>query len=143
MKYILVLAIAFLALTSCRKDEPKPIDYREAYIGTYDFHLVSNSWMMGQPTVTNEWDYQGWIRPFNLEYLNPNENIESLTIDSTLTIHYDEDAYLNNGINEKGELLSVYCQYASFDSLGLIHFYSNCGSGLGGGSNLTVSGIKQ
>ncbi|MEI7661733.1 MAG: hypothetical protein WCK34_06040 [Bacteroidota bacterium] len=136
--------LILLILAGCSKDKP---DFRTKYLGNFRFKIVTESWMIGQPTTYDTSFYDGAIRKFELtdsqndlegsdnSAANPNERI---------TIEFKKNQLITPLINEYGTIISKsgyhYSHRGYFKNIDTIEFYVGDLGGLGAGYSYNVKG---
>lgn len=125
-------------------------DFRTKYLGDFSFKVVTESWMLGQPTTYDTSFYNGVIRRYELIdsendlYIdddsdeNPNEKI---------TIEFKQNTKITSLLNSDGSLVSKsgyhYGHQGRFTDIDTIVFSIGGLGGLGGGLNYKVEGIRK
>lgn len=135
-KTLLFLAMAaavMLLLPNCKKESKKAevsTDYRDKYVGTWDFTVYTRQFNMLDSIVELDTIY----------YLG---NI-SLENTDQIKIQYTQDDSVVLNIDDTGNLSGFPTQYCSGEFLNdsQINLSMRWG-GLGGGTNHTVNGIRQ
>jgi hypothetical protein len=125
-------------------------DFRTKYLGDFYFKVITESWMLGQPTTYETSFYNGVIRRYELidsendlyidddSYENPNEKI---------TIEFKQNTKITSLLNTDGSLVSKsgshYGHQGRFTDIDTIAFSIGGLGGLGGGWNYEVEGIRK
>jgi hypothetical protein len=125
-------------------------DFRTKYLGDFYFKVITESWMLGQPTTYDTSYYNGVIRRFELIdsendlYIdddsneNPNEKI---------TIEFKQNTKITSILKEDGSLISKsgyhYYHQGGFTDIDTIIFTIGGLGGLGGGWNYDMVGIRE
>ena len=128
--WLAIVAICVTLFSTCKKDKE---DYRDKWVGEWDFVVEKFWWVGGEETENDTLYYSGKIS------LGDNDN--------DLYVEYIDNDTLNLIVNEDGEL-SVYDENyhyhaeGQFERKNKVHFKFH-GGGLGGGSTYTVDGIKK
>ena len=125
-------------------------DVRIPYLGKFNFKIIKETWMLGQPTTYDTSFYDGLIRKFIPEdsehdlcsYDNPDEDPNE-----KITIEFQEGTKITSILRENGDLVPKGCPHYShfggFPGLDTIAFQINGLGGLGGGRNYEVLGIRN
>ena len=147
----IALVILILCTTSCRKDEPEKIDFRESYVGEYEILVNSHHWQMGASDSWSEYTITGEIFIYdsskNFSYVQntfmPFEPSEGASHGLTIrfTDYYHSHFYLqeDDTIRWAGGYHYGHSGYFTGDS---IYFNVTGLGGLGGGSNYYTKGRK-
>jgi len=147
-----VIMLLILASLSCKKND----DYRDQFTGNYTFTVMEESWMAGQPTVYDTFNYDGTIR----RYATGDEEIDLCGEDTMLipsrsiTIHFMDKILYNTNegiiiseVNEDGGLVTKgghhYYHYGEFIGEDSISFAVEGLGSLGGGWDYKIEGKKN
>lgn len=125
-------------------------DFRTKYLGDFYFKVITESWMLGQPTSYDTSFYNGEIRRYELidsendlytvddSGENPNEKI---------TIEFKQNTKITSLLNRDGSLISKsgyhYYHQGGFTDIDTIAFTIGGLGGLGGGWNYDIVGIRK
>lgn len=146
---LIVVISLFMGCTKKKIEQPVVIDYRETYIGNYNFQIIQFNWMMGQPPKYDTTYYQGNIRTF--QHSDIDIDMSSFENDSEvdakrITIHFNNSLYITPEINTTGVFTEKngyhYGQSGKFTSKDSVDFYIGGLGGLGGGTSYTVHGHR-
>ena len=125
----LIIFTLIIVFSSCKKT--KLFDYRNKYIGEYDFEIHRGSFNMNDTTSSNSTVY------YDGEILNGEG-------DSTLNIIYRKNSTTELYVSKDGELYrdSYYPTKGEFTDDGDVEFSFYSG-GMGGGTTTSVKGTKK
>lgn len=132
-QHITRLSILILILTSlsCKK---LPFDYRNKYIGDYNFVHSYSSWTVNQGTYASGTDnYSGRV-------------YYDLKSKEYIKFEYN-NSILELKVSRKGKL-TLPCgapagEFTSDNSVTINYSTSTCSGALGGGTNISVTGTKK
>jgi hypothetical protein len=133
LKIVLTTLVINTIPFSCKK---QLFDYRNKYTGDYDFTYSYSSWIVNQGTVSSGTsNYSGKVY-----YDKKSEGV--------IKINYEANTTLELNIDRNGNL-TLLCgvqagKFESKNKVTLNYGTGSCaGSGMGGGSNYSVTGIKK
>jgi hypothetical protein len=133
-KGIIFLFLSLIIISSgCKK---KLFDYRNKYTGDYNFVYSYSSWTLSLGVYESDTIYYSG----KVYYDKKSKGI--------IKINYTSNATLELQINKNGDL-SLQCgttigKFENKNKLTLNYSTNSCpGGGLGGGSNFSITGIKQ
>jgi len=146
---IVIFFILMLSLISCKKDNQ---DYRTKFTGNFDFTVVEEFWLLGQPTQYDTSMFTGTIRIFSIEDeatdMDEN-NFHYNTIDDEkrITITISENKMITPEIADDGIFMLIqahhYFHEGGFVDNDKIEFSITNLGGLGGGWNYYVSAKRK
>ena len=120
---LLLILLLFIVFYGCEKH---PFDYRNKFIGDYDFSVHLRVWIPPDSVTETDYKYSGEISYGNGDHLVKINFLDDKDIDCRL---FEDGSLKYNTI--RGE----------FESTKKLHFISEYG-GLGGKATYTVSGEK-
>ncbi len=145
----LFYASLMLSLVSCKKDD---LDYRTKYTGNFDFTVVEEFWLLGQPTQFDTSTFTGTIRKFSIEdeAIDLDENdfhYNTIDDEKRITITFSENKMITPEITDEGVFMLIQTHHyfhegCFIDADSIAFTISNLG-GLGGGYNYYVSGKRK
>ena len=142
--------LILLFVISCRKDEIRINDFREKYYGNFYFKIITESWMLCQPTTYDTSYYNGVIRRYELvdsenDMFSDNDSNENPN--EKITIEFIKKGKITSLINENGVLIPKagyhYSHIGEFIHVDTINFNIGGLGGLGGGWAYEVKGIRE
>ena len=130
---LLILTLIFISV-GCKK---QPFDYRNKYIGKFNFVYSYRSWTMQGTYASDTIYYSGKI-------------YYDISSEDKIKLDYDQNATLELDINKNGEL-SLPCgvtigKFDNNDQVTLNYGSNSCsggGGGLGGGTNCSLTGTRK
>lgn len=129
MKKIFFLLLLSSLLWSCKKNL---FDYRNKFIGDYNFLVHKTAWSLSGPFIDTTYSYQG--------------RIQIGSASDKIFINFSEITSMETYIYEDGTVSISFSPHQSligeFESTKALKFILS-NNGLGGGSNYTVSGRKK
>jgi hypothetical protein len=145
----LFYASLMLSLVSCKKDD---LDYRTKYTGNFDFTVIEEFWLLGQPTQFDTSTFTGTIRKFSIEdvAIDLDENdfhYNTIDDEKRITITFSENKMITPEIADDGTFMLIqahhYFHEGGFIDNDKIEFSITNLGGLGGGWNYYVSGKRK
>ena len=149
--FISVIIIAFLSLLSCEKEEIIAVDYRDKYLGEFNFTIIKELWIGGLPATYDTSNYKGIIRKY--EY---NDSIMDLCVltnnpigdfDSKITIEFLDNNLITSILSKDGILTGKsgyhYYHHGYYLNSDTILFTVGDLGGLGYRYSFEVTGIKD
>lgn len=127
-----ILLLLLISIFSCKKDPSTIIDYRNKYLGNYEFATEKYSFNMSTGTTPTV-------------YTNYTGKITKGQYDDRLNINYEQGQTIEVVVDNDGKLTAVgYSLHGSgaFDSENIMHFGWQTG-GLGGGTIYSTKGTKK
>lgn len=143
----LFYACLMLSLSSCKKDD---LDYRTKYTGNFEFTVVGEFWMIGQPTQIDTSIFEGTIRKFEIgdENTDLDQVYDSLkNAGNRITITFGDYLIITPQITENGEFIEKsgyhYYHAGEFKNNDDLQFVVGGMGGMGAGTNYSVSGNRK
>ncbi len=147
LRKIVIFFILMLSLVSCKKDEQ---DYRAKYTGNFNFTVVEEFWMLGQPTQIDTSIFQGSIRIFQMgdENNDLDHVYDSLkNIGNRITITFGNNLIITPQITGNGKFIEKggyhYYHTGEFTNNRELQFVVGGLGGLGAGTNYSITGNKK
>jgi len=146
----LVVIISICIFGSCANEVGEEVDYRNSYLGDFNFTVIEEYWLMGEPTVYDTLNYLGIIK----EYAAPDSENDFFVEDDSaedpmrkISIEFLENKHITSEIIIGGELISKsgyhYHHEGTFIGNDTIKFVLSGLGGLGGGINYEIKGIRN
>jgi hypothetical protein len=130
--YLPFVCVVLVLFSNCKKI---PFDYRNKYVGTWDFHYISRAWSAGGgqfQSTSDTGDFKGKIyyslTEFKREYI-----IVEFSTNEKVSIKVDKNGNFSECTNGCINGKNISFNYSS----------SECGGGLGAGNNYKVTGTKD
>jgi hypothetical protein len=146
---LLVCLLLMTVLISCKKSESP--DYRDKYLGDFNFRVISDSWIMYKPPVEPDTQFfKGEIKKFVNDSIGSNGYIvdtDKESLSKKITVYYLTNRKLSFSVNVDGQLSKAfpgnYHLQRGILKKDTVSFRLTNASGLGGGFSIDVIGIRR
>ncbi len=148
---ILISLIILISLTNCEKETKGMADYRDAFIGNYQYTIYRHQWEMYKPSIYDTLYNSGQITKFVTAdsyddlYVMDDDTLQDIS--TKITIKFGKSLSITSIVNFSGVLTNKngyhYGHSGTFKTNGEVEFSVMGLGGMGGGTDFVVIGVPE